>query len=591
MNPKKLALILVTVSLAAILSVSYVHAQTPSVGSYNSTSNSNNTMTTNDTYNLSGSSGNLTNGASHQTNSTITTNSTTNSIVATNSTSTKPVQTNSTSSGSATTLLKTNANFTNSALTSSSNNATITQNTTMINSTSVNSISATNSSNTTSNMVNSTSIDNSNVTSTGQLSDSCWNSLRHQVKNTISPFNETRAKGLASSDTDFGSHIQGYKTKFDGEFNTWHIDKANCAVTWRTTNLVYHLYNSTGGFVKNVIVTEDPISTSILNVTEQNIQIKNLQDNSTIWSGYEFTGDGNNPHTSTMEYSYTTFIVPAVSVPSYPSTNTCYGTQNQIGTCNLAIWAGLEHHLGGGEFDLAQSGATANIACNTSNCNTVYFLWYEFLPDNPVQCPAGVYINASDQISVSVYLDILNGGTDASKVDIMTSDSQNSNAFCTYSHSYFNSTSPYYSSFITESASTTPQFNNVDMVSNTVYYNGAYHFVTDPYSNGWYYEWNFFNPSVTSINNSPISSSNHDFTETWNPLCYPTSGTWTVSQTCTFWSGNGNVQGSVIIPNSVTLRIPFGQILTIDFTHYNLKVNWGGTLLIDGGNHTGGKIN
>ncbi|MGB6462952.1 MAG: hypothetical protein WBF38_01840 [Nitrosotalea sp.] len=451
---------------------------------------------------------------------------------------------------------------------------------------------------------NSTSFNSntSNNTSASSLSDSCWESLRHQVASTISSFNETKSKILSGKDLNFSSSIQGYDTKFDGEFNTWHLDRTGCTVTWLTTNLVYHLYNSTGGFVKNVIVTQDPLSTKILNVTEQNIKIKFFQEQSNNWSGYEFAGDGNNPHTSTMEDSYSTFVVPSISVPSYPP-KACQPTDSfGDGICLVGSWVGLENHAGGGASDLAQSGIAENLTCNNLSCNDPqYYIFYEFLPDNPIQCPAGVYINAGDQVTANVYLDILYGGTDASKVDIITND-PSSNIFCTFSHDYFNSTSPYYSSFITEvpTCCILPQFNYVNFTNNAVYYNGAGHYITDPYSNGWFNEYNFFNDGLkpyyhfndTSINNLPVRfSSMHDFSEIWNPLCQPTSGTWTVSSTCTFWNLNGNARGSVIVQNGVTLRIPGGQTLTLDFTHYNLKANWGSTVLIDGGNQTGGKIN
>ena len=437
-----------------------------------------------------------------------------------------------------------------------------------------------------------TSAFKSNNVSTSKLSDICWNSLRHQVKTTIVPFNETKAKGLARINSDFISRIQGYETKFDGSFNTWHLDKTNCAVTWLTTNQVYHLYNSTGGFVKNVIVTEDPISAKILNVTEQNVKVHFFDARSNNWSGYEVAGDGNKPPTSPMEYTHSTFTIPSVSVPSYPP-SACQGSQNGQGSCIISSWVGLEENFGargGSNGILAQTGTIENIACTGVSCNTYNSLFYEFLPDFPVICPAGspVYMQPGDQITASVYLDILNGGTDASKVDIMTSDLNNANAFCTYSKSYFNSTSPYYSSFITEvpSCCIMPQFNNIDMTSDTVYYNGAYHFITDSYSKGWFYKYNYFYPTMTSMNTGYVNPGpNNDFIETWNPLCSPGSGSWTVPSTCTL-SGNVVAPSSVTVPNGVTLRIPYGTTLKMDFTHYPLKINSGGTILLDAGNGT-----
>jgi len=67
--------------------------------------------------------------------------------------------------------------------------------------------------------------------------------------------------------------------------------------------------------------------------------------------------------------------------------------------------------------------------------------------------------------------------------------------------------------------------------------------------------------------------------ETCSP---PPSGDWTVSSTCILKS-NATVNGNVIVPNGVLLRIPDGVTLDINFATKNLTVQAGGGVLIKAG--------
>jgi hypothetical protein len=427
-----------------------------------------------------------------------------------------------------------------------------------------------------------------NDTSLSTTPDPCIRSAEIQIHSITSSFNITKATALANKDTAFNSRIEGYTPTFDSNFDIWDLNKTNCTITWKTTNLVYDLRNTTS-VVKRIIVTEDSAITRVLNITGQSItgHFSNVL-NASNWSGYEFAGDGNIPPATQMYASESTFNVPAISIPTYPS-NAC---RTDIGhlPCVLANWVGLEDKSGATDNILAQTGAAENITCASStSCSTKYSIWYEFLaPPSflpPVYCTGLGQVNSTDSITVNVYMDTLVGGKDSSVVDILTEDNTNLHAnVCSIKDKFFNSTTPVYSSFINEDPffGTMPKFNNVQMTQNTVNYNNGYRFVSQPYSNGWYNEWNFFHNNDTSITNHDLTGEN--FTETWNTICSPTSGTWTVSQTCTL-NNNYNASGNIIVQNAAVLRIPWGITLKNDFSLHNLQINSGGGVLIDGLNN------
>lgn len=421
----------------------------------------------------------------------------------------------------------------------------------------------------------------SNTTLSSPPND-CIRSGELQVHNKTASFDMIKAISLSNNNTEFKSKIEGYNSTFDSKFDIWSLNKTSCTITWNTTNLVYDLGNGTNT-VKRIIVTEDPTLTQILNVTEQHLTGRfSTAVPSSNWSGYEFSGDGNIPPKTQMSDSYSTFIVPSISIPLYPS-NACSGGG---GWCVLATWVGLEDKEGTYPgVKLAQSGTVGNITCTSSSC-IQYSTFYEFLPAPPVYCTGLNQVNAGDSITADVYNDTITGGTNTHQIDIFTIDNTNLSAnVCTISKNSYFTTTPVYSSFITEGPTwaTLPQFNSVQMTQNTVYYGNAYRSISQPYSNGWFNEYNFYNTTDTSITNHDPMGQN--FTETWNPNCsLPSIGNWAVPATCTDNSVNSNysLPGSVTVPNGVILRVPWSKSLTIDFSHYNLQVNSGGGVLIDG---------
>ncbi len=80
---------------------------------------------------------------------------------------------------------------------------------------------------------------------------------------------------------------------------------------------------------------------------------------------------------------------------------------------------------------------------------------------------------------------------------------------------------------------------------------------------------------------------NHDpvgqnFTEMWSPNCsIPSTDTWSVTSSCTV-NASTTMPASVKVTSGAVLRVPFGISLKINFSQYNLTVNSGGGVLIDG---------
>jgi hypothetical protein len=174
--------------------------------------------------------------------------------------------------------------------------------------------------------------------------DPCVRSAELQIHSITSLFNTTKAISLANSNADFRSRIAGYNPTFESNFDTWNLNKTSCTITWKTANVVYDLHNSTS-IVKMIVVTEDPVTTRVLNVTEQDhITYASNAVPSSALSGYEFMGSGSTP-LPPMYDSYSTFTIPTVSQPSYPSS----ACNNPV--CKVVMWVGLE--------DVA--GATDNI--------------------------------------------------------------------------------------------------------------------------------------------------------------------------------------------------------------------------------------
>lgn len=78
----------------------------------------------------------------------------------------------------------------------------------------------------------------------------------------VSNDNET-AINLAENSNQFKSRVQGYSYKFNSIANIL----SGCNIT--TVNVVFALTDSNGNFVKNLVITEDPSLSKILNASEQ----------------------------------------------------------------------------------------------------------------------------------------------------------------------------------------------------------------------------------------------------------------------------------------------------------------------------------
>ncbi|MDE2591154.1 MAG: hypothetical protein KGL95_15970, partial [Patescibacteria group bacterium] len=81
-------------------------------------------------------------------------------------------------------------------------------------------------------------------------------------QNSIPNDNET-AINLAENSNQFKSKVQGYSYKFNSIANIL----SGCSLT--TVNVIFTLTDSNGSFAKNLVITEDPSLTKILNASEQ----------------------------------------------------------------------------------------------------------------------------------------------------------------------------------------------------------------------------------------------------------------------------------------------------------------------------------
>src|SRR5437870_1221638 len=98
--------------------------------------------------------------------------------------------------------------------------------------------------------------------------EDCVNKMIDAMHSKASTLDDSKAIALAAGQSDLAAKTQGLTSKFNSIFNTWTLDPANCSVNWQDVNVVYSVSNATG-YVKNVVVTEDPGLTRAISVSEQ----------------------------------------------------------------------------------------------------------------------------------------------------------------------------------------------------------------------------------------------------------------------------------------------------------------------------------
>ena len=154
---------------------------------------------------------------------------------------------------------------------------------------------------------------------------------------------------------------------------------------WNNVNVVYS-YNETDGSVTNIVVSEDPGLTRVVEVTVQQhaAQFSCLSSCGTDdehSSGFEFSKSGYYQSIPVYEV-YTSWTMPDAQNPS-DSENCGLGSGQYW--CHFAIWNGLENEFKGLN-GIVQGGTENKIECLPTTCNKHYRFWYEFYPNSSVEC-------------------------------------------------------------------------------------------------------------------------------------------------------------------------------------------------------------
>ncbi len=230
-----------------------------------------------------------------------------------------------------------------------------------------------------------------------------------------------------------------------------------------------------------------------------------------IWSGYEFklscVGSITYPGASVV------WKVPGVSEP--------YGYACFFKHCNLSVWGGLVHDPGGNTAScsskgcIAQAGSSSDVYC-TVGCAASYSGWYEFYPDNSVDCIGvtithlGNFVNPGDTFFLNLGY---NGGT-----FYVTMIDEKTNEVCTTSKNWPGMGVPLYADYIAErptictvlgcGTNALPKFGTITMDSEESS-------VQTAYNNGWYNKWIMSNAGNTNIDVGAVS------TQTWTGLSEP----------------------------------------------------------------------
>ncbi|HSB57752.1 MAG TPA: hypothetical protein VLD38_08095 [Nitrosopumilaceae archaeon] len=341
---------------------------------------------------------------------------------------------------------------------------------------------------------------------TTTLSQDCADNASTIAHSLASKLDETKAKSLASSNSEFNDRTQGYIISNSDIFNEWQINKTDCTPVWKDVNIVYFL-NDTSGYAKNLVFTLDPELKTVIKVDEYKAGFAFISN--THWDGYEFYG--NSLHSLTVYkaqaiYNHPTVSKP-VSGPTCPSSN----------TCDLLIWTGLGNAVGASNGNLAQTGSVSTVNCSTNPCTTSYFMFYEFLPNAYVNCGS---INANDQISAK----ITKGSGSSSLYDVSTVDTYLSKMCTKTGYSYPQLTNPTIAPFINERDCFTSSCSTIhslakfgtDTIVGYMQYNGILNSISVPYNNSYYTEDQMWNPSYGATHNvSHNGAGSGSFTETW----------------------------------------------------------------------------
>jgi hypothetical protein len=343
-----------------------------------------------------------------------------------------------------------------------------------------------------------------------------------QIGTLASSLNMSKATSLATSSSQFQSNAKGYESSYSSMFNTWSWN-TNCSITWTNVNVVFSL-SSGGGFVKYVIVSENPALTTILKVSTQSGAMKSgpagassasstsphhalgSDPSSTTWSGYELAGSSSaNVEVFDAHQSY---YVPTVSEP--------YSYACSFTHCDVTVTSALVNTAGGGNGYLAEAGTDSGLYC-TIGCSYYYYGWYELYPSSSVQCSNTIH--AGDNVVAEVINEGLHGGNDH-LYDTYVTDFTNSTSCTVTGQDLTSMGKPYYADTVmtrpTIGGGTTrlPKFTEVDPTGFSNY-GGSWVNYYNTYNSGWYNQYTMQNSGNTNISVSVIYYTNY-YNQVWS---------------------------------------------------------------------------
>ncbi len=331
--------------------------------------------------------------------------------------------------------------------------------------------------------------------------------LENNVDRVTGNLDTAKAVDLAKSAPQFQSAANAYTVNFSSIHNTWSFDSSG-NVVWDTVNVVFSVKDSKG-FHANLVLTEDPSLTSVIQVSWQNNTRSFTPTNRTSanWSGYTFAG--NSDSTAPVYEAYATWSVPAVSEPySYA----CF-----FSYCSLGIWPGLSSDSDGAN-GIVQAGTLGEVYC-TIGCTSTYSAWYQFYGDDDQATFCNNFpVAASDSMAVDIVNEARDGGS-STIYNIYISNYRTGQGCNVYDRSYSSFSTPYYGQFITERPAGSggllrlPKFGSATMSGAMMNYGGSNHYISDPYNNGWYIRSLMTNSGNLNIEVGAVSSGS--FTQTW----------------------------------------------------------------------------
>lgn len=341
-------------------------------------------------------------------------------------------------------------------------------------------------------------------------SPSCDSQVNQQTASISSGLNNSRAITLALQSPSLQKAAAGQDYKFISIFNLWSFN-TSCEVTgWKSVNVVFATSS------RNIVVSENPQLTSVLNVTVQGGLVKNTAPvSSCCWAGYDIYEDQSGGGQYPIYESLGDWNVADVS---QPSSGFCSSV------CAFSVWVELSPQPFNTTLYYVQAGTKSNVTCS-SYCSYQYEGWYEFSNTNEIDC-LGVY--AGDSVSASVYNGVGNGK--GSSYYSMSIDDNTIGYSCSAQTSSYNHGTPYYAQFMGErptlnlSPLPLPQFTTTTMYGYISYNSNPYSIIYGPYSNNYYQKWYMVNagsqntcsgqPLGSNICVSSVSSSG-SFTLTW----------------------------------------------------------------------------